>query len=627
MIELKNVTLQRGAKQLFDSVTLTFYDKHKIGVVGNNGCGKSSLFSLLLHEFEPEQGDVCINADTRIVSVEQEVPNVNTPTIEYIIDVDKKLRELQHNLEKAQQENNGEEIALLYALLADIDGFTATARDAKLLFGLGFSDEQMTLPVNSLSGGWRERLNLARALFLPSDVLLLDEPTNHLDLETVIWLEKWLAKYQGLLLLISHDREFLDSTVRSILHFHNKEVKLYSGNYSSFEKQYADALELQQKQHVKQQKKVAHLQSYIDRFRAKATKSKQAQSRIKALEKMKVIEAAHVDSPFSFEFFEPKNRAHLLTNIEKMNFGYGENEVLENVYFRIENGMRVGLLGENGAGKSTLIKILADELSVNGGVKENAQNLMIGYFAQHSLEQLTPELSSLAHLQEIAPKMTELALRKYLGGFAFVGDMALSPVGHFSGGEKARLALALIIFKKPNLLLLDEPTNHLDLDMRQALVIALQNFEGAMVIVSHDRFLLRNTVDEYYLVAEKNVTLFKEGLEGYQKYLSRQNTNEKKEGKAKLTSGNPKKQRREVAARKEKLKPIRQQIRAAETKVEGFNQQLFEIDQQLSTAEIHQEGQKERLQQILIQRSQIQKQMHEVEALWVNLSEELETIT
>jgi len=624
MIDLKNITLNRGIKCLFESAMLTFFNQQKIGVVGNNGCGKSSLFALLLGELQQDQGDLSIVSGLKIVSVEQEIPDSQVPAIEYVIDSDKQFRDLQERLLTAQASNDGEMIAKVYALLEERDGFTVEARAAKILSGLGFSVDQMKKTVNELSGGWRERLNLARALFLPSDVLLLDEPTNHLDLETVVWLERWLARYQGLLLLISHDREFLDKTVKHILHFDRQRLRLYSGNYSAFENQYAAALELQQKQHEKQQKKIAHLQSYIDRFRVKATKAKQAQSRIKTLEKMKVIEAAHVDSPFSFEFFEPMNKTHLLTKLEGVDFGYDENLVLEKIYFRIESGMRIGLLGENGAGKTTFIKILADELSVRRGIKENAQHLKIGYFAQHSLEQLDATLSPLAHLQQLSSKSTELFLRKYLGGFDFRGEMALSPVGNFSGGEKARLALALIIFQKPNLLLLDEPTNHLDLEMRQALVLALQNFEGAMIIVSHDRFLLRNTVDEYYLVANKKVELFNAGLEGYQLYLSQQN--EKDDWvKGVTTKGiNPKDKRRANTEKQNNVKQIKTQIRNIEKALSNFHQQLEAFDLELSGQAIHSPQNREKLRGLLMERARIAQQVDEYEKNWIVLNEKLE---
>jgi ATP-binding cassette subfamily F protein 3 len=403
--------------------------------------------------------------------------------IEYVIDADTKLRKYERALEKAEKKEEGEKIAELYDAILNIDGLTAKSRAAKILNGLGFAEENMNKPVNTLSGGWRMRLNIARALFAPSDILLLDEPTNHLDLDAVIWLEKWLQRYAGLLLLISHDREFLDNVATHIAHIENQQIKVYTGNYSSFEKERAEALALQQKQHEKQQKQIEHIESYIRRFKAKATKSRQAQSRIKALEKMQKIMPAHIDSPFSFEFKESDDLSNPLITLESVSFGYNENLVLTGVNFQLNAGDRVGLLGRNGEGKTTFIKLLSGELKPrNGSIFKNNQ-LKVGYFAQHTLDLLNEEENALIHLQKLAKTETELNLRKFLGGFDFVGDMALMPVKTFSGGEKARLALALIIWQAPNILLLDEPTNHLDMDMRQALILALQNFNGAVVIV------------------------------------------------------------------------------------------------------------------------------------------------
>jgi ATP-binding cassette subfamily F protein 3 len=534
MIVLHKIELSRGTKLLFSGVNISFYDKQKIGVVGKNGSGKTSLFLLLQGILEPTAGDVSLSGKLRIVTVEQEIPHSNKSALEYVIDADIALRKCQQELTIAEKSHDGIKIAELYEILQNLDGFTAETRAAKILVGLGFGEAEMASRVNALSGGWRMRLNIARTLFIPSDVLLLDEPTNHLDLDAVIWLEKWLKQYPGLLLFISHDREFLDKIADHIVHIENKQLKIYSGNYSSFEKQRIATLALQQQQYEKQQRQIQHIKEFIRRFKAKATKARQAQSRIKALARMQEIMPAHIDSPFSFEFKEPKYLANPLLSLQKVSFAYSKkNQVLDKIDFQLNTEDRIALLGKNGAGKSTFIKLLAGELTPNSGEIIKNKKITIGYFAQHTLDRLDCNKSPLQNLQKNAPDKTPGELRKFLGGFDFCGDMALMAVENLSGGEKARLALALIVWQTPNVLLLDEPTNHLDLDMRQALILALQNYVGAVILISHDRFLLKQVVDEYWLVADKKLQRFPGNLEAYQDYLLTPDKVEKRSKKAK----------------------------------------------------------------------------------------------
>lgn len=580
MITLNDITLQRGSKILLKNVSIAFYDAQKIGIIGKNGCGKTSLFLLLLGMIETSLGEVKLPSKLSIISVEQEIPNSEKSAIEYVIDADTILREYEIALQKAEERKDGTKIAELYEAIQHRDGFTAKPRAAKILDGLGFDEEQMLKPVNALSGGWRVRLNIARAIFVPSDVLLLDEPTNHLDLDAVIWLEKWLQKYSGLLLLISHDREFLDHITTQTAHFEQQQIKLYMGNYSSFEKQRADFFALQQKQFEKQQKQIEHIESYIKRFKAKASKARQAQSRVKALERMQKIMPAHIDSPFTFEFKEPADLSSPLITFDKVSFAYDTDPILNKISFQLNAEDRIGLLGKNGAGKSTFIKLLVGELNCFEGTVIKNNKLKMGYFAQHTLDLLNAEKNALEHLQQLTKTETELTLRKFLGGFNFVGDMVLMPVKSFSGGEKARLALALIVWHAPNILLLDEPTNHLDIDMRQALILALQNYEGAVVIVSHDRFLLHQVVDDYYLVASKTVQKFNGSLNDYQVWLMQQKVlpiltknEEKKQLEQTVAAENKKRE----ALKNQRLKNLEKKIALLQKEINALDIKLVEL--------------------------------------------------
>ncbi|MEK9940208.1 MAG: ATP-binding cassette domain-containing protein, partial [Methylotenera sp.] len=527
MIQFKQLTLTRGTKILMQDATLQLHQGHKVGLTGANGAGKSSLFAMLRGELHPEKGDFEMPASWVVAHVAQETPALPLPAIEFVLDGDVELREIEAALLQAEAEHQGEQIAELHLRLSDIGGYSARARAAELLNGLGFSQSAMQQPVATFSGGWRVRLNLARALMCRSDLLLLDEPTNHLDLEAVIWLESWLQSYRGTLFLISHDRDFLDAIVNHIAHIELQTLTLYRGGYSDFERQRAEKLALQQAMFEKQQRKVAHLQSYIDRFRVQATKARQAQSRIKALERMEMISAAHVDSQFSFEFKAPLAAPDPLLVLDNMAVGYGGQALISRIELAVRPGERIGLLGKNGAGKTTLIKLLAEELAPLTGKRVEGKDLKIGYFAQHQLEQLRPDESPLQHMQKLDPQTREQEFLNYLGGFDFRGEMAMTPCAHFSGGEKSRLALALLIWTRPNLLLLDEPTNHLDLEMRHALTLALQDFQGAVILVSHDRALLRATCDQFLLVADGKAAVFDGDLDDYSQWLNAQRLQEK----------------------------------------------------------------------------------------------------
>jgi ATP-binding cassette subfamily F protein 3 len=522
MILLRKLAFARAGKPLVTEASLQLHPGWKIGLTGANGCGKSSFFALLRGELHAESGDLEIPAVWRIGHVAQDTPALATPALEFVLDGDTELRAVESALLDAEDAHDGHLIAELHTRLQDIEGYAAKARAAEILAGLGFVEADLSRPVADFSGGWRVRLNLARALVARADLLLLDEPTNHLDLDAVLWLESWLKSFPGTLVMISHDRDFLDAVVNQILHIDAGQMKLYGGNYSTFERTRAERLALQEAMHNKQQREVAHLHAYVERFRAKASKARQAQSRLKALARMEMISAAHVDTPFSFRFRESEGVSDPLLTLEDVAIGYGETALLEKIRLTLRPGSRIGLLGRNGAGKSTLVKLLAGEKSALAGRRLDGRHLKIGYFAQHQMELLRPDESPLKHLVRQEPLTREQEFRDYLGGFDFRGQMADAACGNFSGGEKARLALALMIRTRPNLLLLDEPTNHLDLEMREALTLALQETEAAMVLVSHDRHLLRTTVDELWLVADGRAQPFDGDLDDYADWLATQ---------------------------------------------------------------------------------------------------------
>jgi len=555
MIYFNDVSLRHGTKLLFKNMTWVIHANDKIGLTGANGTGKSSLFSLIRGELEEDTGQFSMQKNITLAHVAQETPALDMAAIAYVMQGDAELESLQHAIIKAEKKDDGIRLTQLHERMAQIDGYAAHARAGRLMHGLGFKVGQEEQDVASFSGGWRMRLNLAQALMCRSDVLLLDEPTNHLDLEAVIWLETWLQHYQGALLLISHDRDFLDRTIKLIAHIERQEITLYTGNYSDFERMRAEKMALQQSSYEKQQREVENMQDYIRRFRAKASKAKQAQSRIKALERMQMITPAHVDCPFSFAFKNPEQVPSPLLRLTKVAAGYGDHRILEKVTMGLLPGERLGLLGKNGSGKSTLIKVLAGDMLPLLGQYQAAQGLRIGYFAQHQLEQLHDELSPLQHLQMLNDEASEKELRLFLGGFAFRDDMAMGAIGGFSGGEKARLVLAILVYQKPNLLLLDEPTNHLDMDMRHALSMALQSFEGAMILISHDRHLLRTVCDELLLVADGKVQAFDGDLDAYATWLIQDEYIEPMAHEADHTG--KKEQRKLNHERRKQLKPLR----------------------------------------------------------------------
>ncbi|MDG6280894.1 ABC transporter ATP-binding protein [Glaesserella parasuis] len=634
MIFFTDLTLKRGQTILLEQANATIHTGQKVGLIGKNGCGKSSLFALLKNELQAEGGDASYPKNWSIAWVNQETPALDISALDYVIQGDREYTQLTAQLEQANLENNGNLIATLHAQLDTIDAWTIQSRASTLLNGLGFSTEQLQLPVKSFSGGWRMRLNLAQALICRSDLLLLDEPTNHLDLDAVIWLERWLSNYHGTLLLISHDRDFLDPIIDRVLHIEQQKLFDYTGNYSAFEIQRATKLAQQNAAYQQQQQKIAHLQKFIDRFKAKATKAKQAQSRVKALEKMELIAPAYADSPFSFEFREPLSLPNPLLMMEKVSAGYGERTVLQSVKLNLVPGSRIGLLGRNGAGKSTLIKLLAGEIQAQSGHTQLAKGVQLGYFAQHQLDTLRADESALWHLARLAPEKTEQELRNYLGGFAFHGDKVKQTVSSFSGGEKARLVLALIVWQRPNLLLLDEPTNHLDLDIRQALTEALTQYEGSLVIVSHDRHLLRSIVNEFYLVHDGKVEEFNGDLEDYQKWLNELNAQLECAKKADNSTAcnnensavNRKEQKRQEAELRQQAAPLRKKLTQLEKELEKLTASLTTLEETLASPEIYDAENKAKLTDILAKQVATKKQLEEVEMEWLEVQEQLEVL-
>ncbi|HEY0562802.1 MAG TPA: ATP-binding cassette domain-containing protein [Methylophilus sp.] len=633
MIQFRNLTLTRGAKVLVEEASFQLHPGHKVGLTGANGAGKSSLFALLRGELHAEVGDLDIPASWVVAHVAQETPALAMPALEFTLDGDVELRQVETALAQAELDHAGEKIAELHQRLSDIEGYSAKARAASLLDGLGFSQTDLQRPVSDFSGGWRVRLNLARALMCRSDLLLLDEPTNHLDLDAVIWLEGWLRDYRGTLLLISHDRDFLDSVVNNILHVEQQRLTLYKGGYSDFERQRAEKLALQQAMFEKQQRKVAHLHSYIDRFRVQATKARQAQSRIKALERMEMISAAHVDSQFSFEFRAPLAAPDPLLVLDDVDAGYADHVILQKVALTIRPGERIGLLGKNGAGKSTLIKLLAAELkplTVHGklGKRVEGKDLNVGYFAQHQLEQLQLHESPLQHMLRLDPSTREQEHLNYLGGFDFKGDMARAPCEHFSGGEKSRLALALLIWTRPNLLLLDEPTNHLDLEMRHALTLALQDYQGGVILVSHDRALLRASCDRFVLVADGKADTFDGDLEDYKAWLAAAkiqqnavNIEEKPAKKNDYAQSKADRQARIVARR-----PLLKSLEKLELSLAKLQQEKQSLDTRAADASLYEQAHKTELQALLKRQAELASLIEEAELEWLTKHEALDAL-
>lgn len=628
MIRAEAITLLRGGDVLFEDSDLQVFPGHRVGLVGRNGCGKSSLFALLRNELSADSGSIHLPSDWRIASVAQDTPALDKSAIDYVMDGDAEFRDLEAQLVQAETDNNGEAIAHCHDKLAAIGAYDIQPRTASLMAGLGFTQAQLQQPVKAFSGGWRMRLNLAQALIARADLMLLDEPTNHLDVDAIFWLENWLKQYDGTLLLISHDRDFLDSVTTDIVHIEHKKLNTYRGNYSLFERQRAEQLAQQQSEYEKAQTMRQHLQTYVDRFRYKASKAKQAQSRLKAIEKLPNQAPLRAESGVDFHFLTPEKLPNPLLTLRETKAGYGDTVILENIKLNLVPGTRLGLLGRNGAGKSTLIKVLAGDIPPLAGERSVNPGLRIGYFAQHQLETLDLEASALLHLQRLDAKATEQQLRDFLGSFGFSGDQATRSVAPMSGGEKARLALALIIYQRPNLLLLDEPTNHLDLGLRDALVAALQEYEGALIVVSHDRHLLRTTVDEFCLVADGNAALFDGDLDAYHEWLQQQAANDKRsEQPANRQRDDRKQQKRREADIRQKTKPLRQQAEKAEKRIQALEDTLTDVHEKLSDTTLYEDANKAQLQQLLDQQAQAQKDLQEQEAKWMEAEEALVELT
>ncbi len=615
MLTLRQISLSRGNKTLLNHASVTLYEKQKIGLIGHNGCGKSTLFDFLLGKIVADTGEYLINPHLRISHLSQQLPDSDEKAIDFVLGGDADYIKLLRRLNEAEQADDHAEVVQCHEELAHSGGYSKSAQAASIMNGLGFSSVQQNATVNSFSGGWRMRLSLARCLMKPADLLLLDEPTNHLDMEAIFWLERFLKQSPCTIILISHDREFLDAFVTHILHIENQNLTLYSGNYSCFETTHAQQLALQQTMYEKQQTKINHMMAFVNRFKAKASKAKQAQGRLKAIEKIEIIAAAQVDSPFSFEFFPCPRAGNPLIQCNQVDAGYeGKEPILKKINLSLNPGDRIALLGPNGEGKSTLIKTLTGALTTLNGEIHRSAHLQIGYYAQHQLEQLDVKLSPVETIQELSPETREQTIRDFLGGFNFIGDMAVQPIHHFSGGEKARLALAKLVWLKPNLLLLDEPTNHLDLGMRSAIELALQNYEGALILISHDRHMLKTTVDNFYLVYQKKVQAFDGDLDDYYSWL--QTKDSIKEEKTTLSgSSTDYKEKKVLQNRLKKLEQI----------LEQQHNEIAKLDEQLAETSLYEDSsQQAKLNTLLQKREKAHSLLNQAEEEWLEISDNLE---
>ena len=614
MLSFNNLSLRRGSNLLFQEVSFTVHKKNKVGLVGANGTGKTSLFKMIQGDFESDAGEFNYPPDLRIACLDQEVPGSDELALSYVLSGDHKLLEIQNAITRAEEEGDYSSLGDLHSQFEDHDGFSAKSRAEQLMVGLGFTESDFEKALKDFSGGWRVRLNLARTLMKPSDLLLLDEPTNHLDLDTIIWLGNWIKSFQGALLLISHDREFLDECVDHIAHIHNQQIELYSGNYSQFEIRKAAKLAELESNYNAQQREIAHMQNFVRRFKAKATKARQAQSRIKALERMELIAPAHIDSPFHFKIPETDKISNPLMTLEGAELGY-TNSIVSNVGVSFRPGDRIGLLGVNGAGKSTLVKSLTGDIDLLKGLKRDGKNLVVGYFSQHQVDDLDLQKSAIQHIQNIDEKATESEIRNFLGGFNFRGDKAKDSIENFSGGEKARLALAKIAFQKPNLLLMDEPTNHLDMDMRQALTVALQEFGGAILLISHDRHLLANTVDEFLIINKGKLSRFNGDLEDYRRLILR--------GSIDLESIEFEAEAKTKPDKKE-IKEIKTKIQAAEKTLKRLQRKLTEAEKHLNSPDSYNDENGQNFHDLLRDQVNLASQIEITEQEWLNLNQALE---
>ncbi len=632
MLALRNISLRRGPRVLLEGASFQVHAGQRMGVIGANGCGKSSLFAMLLGELEPDGGELVLDPGYEIAHVAQESPHGSGSAVDYVMDGDRELRKVQAAIAEGEAAEDEPDLHDLYERMEAIDGFSAESRASRLLHGLGFAADEYGKPVRTFSGGWRMRLNLAQALMCRSDILLLDEPTNHLDLPAILWLERWLQRYEGILLVVSHDRDFLDQVCTRIAYIENQAISLFSGNYSQFETLRAEQLAQQQAMFLRQQKQIKHIQSYVDRFRYKATKARQAQSRIKMLERMEQIAPAHVDSPFRFHFVEPVKQPHHLLALKDAAVGYGDEIVLRDVNLQLSAGDRIGLLGVNGAGKSTLVKALATGSTLLEGERVLSKDTRIGYFAQHQLELLRPGETPVDHLREYAPDDREQDLRNYLGRFGFGGERIFEPVAPFSGGEKARLVLALMIRQAPNLLLLDEPTNHLDLEMRQALSVALIEYTGALVVISHDRHLLKSVCDELLIVHDGIVERFDRSLDDYPAWLKEREEKLEQDAarckQAPAKTVNRKQQRQEQARRRQRLKPLGDRVRSVEEKLAEARSRLSELELRLADESMYVDAsRKDELTQLVRDQAAAKTAVESLESEWLEASEALEQAT
>lgn len=639
MIQLDQLSIRRGGRILFQKASMQLHPGWKIGLTGVNGAGKSTLFSALLGGMESDSGSLTRPNIWTVAHMAQEIKALDMKAIDFVLSGDEEYWLIQDKLNHSEDLSN-DELAHLYSRFEEIHGYTAASKASQLMAGLGFFEHQSELLVSSFSGGWRMRLNLARTLMSRSDLLLLDEPTNHLDLDAILWLEDWLKAYEGTLILISHDRDFLDAITDHILHIENQVLTLYTGNYSTFETTRAERLAQQQQAFEKQQEAKAHLQKFIDRFKAKATKARQAQSHIKQLERMQELAPAHVDNPFTFSFREPSKMSSPLLTLEHADIGYGDKLIVTNVNLQITPSSRIGLLGMNGAGKSTLIKSLVGDLPLIQGLRKDSELLNIGYFAQHQMDALDGNASPMLQLSRIAdPKISEAALRSFLGSFGFSGERMDTPSESFSGGERARLALALIVWLRPNVLILDEPTNHLDLDMRHALTMALQDFEGAVVLVSHERQLIASVCDELILVHAGQSKEFDGDLQDYATWLRQARIDMIKNGqqpsapvqsqvveKPSISKLDKEAQRKEAARQRELSRPIRKNIEKIESQIGKIQPRLAEIETLLADSALYEANRKDDLLKLMNEQTELKVKLEQAEEKMLELMMELETL-